>query len=93
MNDKQNLEPTVKQCIGAAAVAKRLGVSRTLVNKWRERYPANSMHPFPCPDVEIDDVPGWSEDRLIEIERWRAGMPGRGTQLRPLPDTSPNPDD
>jgi hypothetical protein len=72
-------------------------VSRHAVSKWRDRYPTDSAHPFPEPDViigsyetgqdgklatEQDDdnvrgVPGWSPDRLPEIEMWRAKLPGR----------------
>jgi hypothetical protein len=48
------------------------------VHKWRSRYPGDSPHPFPEPDVEIDGVPGWRADRLAEIVRWRDGLPGRG---------------
>lgn len=48
------------------------------MHKWRARYPADSAHPFPAPDVEIDGVPGWAASRVAEVERWRAGLPGRG---------------
>jgi hypothetical protein len=65
--------------LGVNGIAERLGVTRHAVDKWRSRYPADSAHPFPDPDVEIDGgVPGWRPERLPEIERWRAGMPGRG---------------
>lgn len=36
------------------------------------------LNPFPEPDVEIDDAPGWRAERLEEIARWRDGLPGRG---------------
>lgn len=55
-------------------------VSRHAVVKWRERYPQDSDHPFPAPDVEVGEepgVPGWSRGRLPEIETWRTGLPGR----------------
>lgn len=71
-------------------------VTRHAVSKWRERYPADSAHPFPTPDVIIGSwavdtstgdlaedgedergVPGWQVERLVEIEAWRANLPGR----------------
>ncbi|QWF80139.1 helix-turn-helix domain-containing protein [Amycolatopsis sp. CA-230715] len=70
-----------RRFIGAATLGERLGVSRSAVNKWRKRYPVDSLHPFPEPDVEIDDVPGWAPERVPEIEQWRAGMPGSGNSL------------
>lgn len=65
--------------LGTAGLAGRLGVSRHAVVKWRARYDERSQHPFPAPDVTVDGVPGWSADRVGEIEQWRAGLPGRGT--------------
>ncbi|GAA1029750.1 MULTISPECIES: hypothetical protein [Amycolatopsis] len=70
----------VRQFIGASGLAERLGVSRSAVNKWRERFPFDSAHPFPAPDVEIDGVPGWLPERVSEVEYWRAGLPGRGNR-------------
>ena len=65
--------------LGVSGLAERLGVTRHAVDKWLKRYPADSAHPFPAPDVEIDGgTPGWLPARLSEIEQWRAGMPGRG---------------
>ncbi|MEV6157248.1 hypothetical protein AB0L53_43595 [Nonomuraea sp. NPDC052129] len=64
--------------LGGIGIAEALGVSRHAVHKWRSRYPSDSTHPFPEPDVEIDGVPGWRADRLAEIVRWRNGLPGRG---------------
>jgi hypothetical protein len=64
--------------LGGVGIAEALGVSRHAVHKWRSRYPGDSPHPFPEPDVEIDGVPGWRADRLEEIVRWRDGLPGRG---------------
>ncbi|MEV5537449.1 hypothetical protein AB0L13_11365 [Saccharopolyspora shandongensis] len=64
--------------LGSSGLAGRLDVSRSALTKWRERYPPGSAHPFPAPDVEIDGVPGWAPDRVPDIERWRAGLPGRG---------------
>jgi len=65
--------------LGVNGLAERLGVTRHAVDKWRSRYPVESTHPFPEPDVEIDGgVPGWLPIRLAEIEQWRADMPGRG---------------
>lgn len=84
--------------LGMTEVGRALAspVSRHAVSKWRERYPAGSAHPFPAPDVTIglaeptDDeqgVPGWSPDRLPEIEKWRAGLPGRtGRPRKPQPE-------
>ena len=64
--------------LGGVGIAEALGVSRHAVHKWRSRYPSDSSHPFPEPDVEIDGVPGWRADRLDEIVQWRHGLPGRG---------------
>jgi hypothetical protein len=66
------------QYVGAVGIAEKLGVSRHAVHKWRARYPAGSSHPFPEPDVEIDGTPGWRPNRLVEVTRWRDGLPGRG---------------
>jgi hypothetical protein len=64
--------------LGVLGVAEALGVSRHAVHKWRSRYPSESAHPFPEPDVEIDGAPGWVADRLDEIVQWRESLPGRG---------------
>lgn len=63
---------------GVLGIAEALGVSRHAVHKWRSRYPSDSAHPFPEPDVEVDGAPGWSARRLDEIVQWRDGLPGRG---------------
>lgn len=67
-----------EQYLGAVGIAEALQVSRHAAHKWRSRYPQESRHPFPEPDVEIDGIPGWRPDRLEEIVQWRAGLPGRG---------------
>lgn len=67
-----------EQFLGVVGVAEALGVTRHAVHKWRSRHPPDSAHPFPEPDVEIDEAPGWRPDRLEEIVQWRAGLPGRG---------------
>lgn len=67
-----------RRYLGVIGLAEALGVSRHAVHKWRGRHPTGSAHPFPEPDVEIDGAPGWAEDRVDEIERWRDGLPGRG---------------
>ncbi len=67
------------QYVGAAAIGAALGVSRHAVHKWRTRYPADSHHPFPVPDVEVDGTPGWRPNRVAEIADWRDGLPGRGS--------------
>ncbi len=64
--------------LGVLGVAESLGVSRHAVHKWRSRYPSDSPHPFPEPDVEIDGAPGWVADRLDDIVQWRESLPGRG---------------
>jgi transposase-like protein len=64
--------------LGVLGIADALGVSRHAVHKWRSRYPKESTHPFPEPDVEIDGAPGWRAERLDEIKQWRNGLPGRG---------------
>jgi hypothetical protein len=65
--------------LGVLGVAEALGVSRHAVHKWRSRYPGDSAHPFPEPDIEVDGAPGWAAARLDEIMQWREGLPGRGT--------------
>ncbi|MEU6715717.1 hypothetical protein ABZ897_29995 [Nonomuraea sp. NPDC046802] len=64
--------------LGVIGVAEALGVTRHAVHKWRTRYPGDSRHPFPEPDVEVDGSPGWRAERLKEIVRWRESLPGRG---------------
>ncbi|GAA5137463.1 hypothetical protein [Pseudonocardia adelaidensis] len=64
--------------LGVLGVAEALGVSRHAVHKWRSRYPGDSAHPFPEPDVEVDGAPGWLAARLDEIVQWRETLPGRG---------------
>jgi hypothetical protein len=64
--------------LGVLGIAEALGVSRHAVHKWRSRYPSDSAHPFPEPDVEIDGAPGWLAARLDEIVQWRETLPGRG---------------
>lgn len=64
--------------LGVVGVADALGVSRHAVHKWRSRYPDDSTHPFPEPDVEIDGTPGWRRDRLPAIVDWHETLPGRG---------------
>ncbi len=81
MTDEQQSSPAVEKYLGAASLAKRLGVSRSAVNKWRERYPQGSAHPFPAPDTDTDGAPGWHPLRLAEIEEWRKKLPGSGKQL------------
>jgi hypothetical protein len=65
--------------LGVLGLAEALGVSRHAVHKWRSRYPSDSTHPFPDPDVEVDGAPGWAAGRLDEIVQWRENLPGRGT--------------
>ncbi len=67
-----------RQYLGVVGVAEALGLGRHAVHKWRARYPADSSHPFPAPDVEIDGAPGWRPDRLRAIAHWRETLPGRG---------------
>ena len=64
--------------LGVVGIGEALGVSRHAVHKWRSRYPSDSAHPFPEPDVEIDGAPGWLAARLDEIVQWRDSLPGRG---------------
>ena len=64
--------------LGVLGVAEALGVSRHAVHKWRSRYPTDSTHPFPEPDVEVDGAPGWATERLDEMVQWRENLPGRG---------------
>lgn len=64
--------------LGALGIAEAMGVTRHAVHKWRTRYPHDSDHPFPEPDVEIDGTPGWLPHRVAEVRQWRDGLPGRG---------------
>jgi transposase-like protein len=64
--------------LGVLGIAEAMDVTRHAVHKWRSRYPNDSDHPFPEPDVEIDGAPGWRAERLEEIVQWRDGLPGRG---------------
>lgn len=64
--------------LGVVGLAEALGVTRHAVHKWRSRYPADSDHPFPEADIEIDGAPGWRPGRVAEVVRWREGLPGRG---------------
>lgn len=64
--------------LGVVDIAEAMGVSRHAVHKWRSRYPADSTHPFPEPDIEVDGTPGWRPDRLPEVAAWREQLPGRG---------------
>ncbi|MEU8251814.1 hypothetical protein [Nonomuraea sp. NPDC048916] len=65
--------------LGVLGIAEAMGVTRHAVHKWRTRYPNDSSHPFPGPDVEVDGAPGWRPDRIDQIVRWRESLPGRGT--------------
>lgn len=67
-----------EQFLGVVGLADALGVTRHAVHKWRSRHPAGSDHAFPEPDIEIDGMPGWRPDRVEDVVRWRAGLPGRG---------------
>jgi hypothetical protein len=64
--------------VGVVGVAEALGVTRHAVHKWRTRYPPESRHPFPEPDIEVDGIPAWRPDRLQAIILWRETLPGRG---------------
>lgn len=64
--------------VGVLGIADAMAVTRHAVHKWRSRYSADSDHPFPAADVDIDGTPGWRPERLDEIVRWRDGLPGRG---------------
>lgn len=64
--------------LGVAGVAEQLGVNRHAVHTWRTRYPTDSAHPFPVPDVEIDGAPGWRASRVTEVMRWREVLRGLG---------------
>jgi predicted DNA-binding transcriptional regulator AlpA len=67
-----------RRYLSMAQVGALLGVGRSAVSKWRERHPPGTDHPFPAPDVEVGDAPGWAPERAEEIRAWRAGLPGRG---------------
>ncbi|SEE90420.1 hypothetical protein [Jiangella alba] len=68
----------VEHYVGVLGVAEAMSVTRHAVHKWRSRYPPDSDHPFPGPDVDVDGSPGWRATRLQEIVQWRDGLPGRG---------------
>jgi hypothetical protein len=69
----------VDRYLGVLGIAEAMGVTRHAVHKWRARHPPDSAHPFPAPDVEIDETPGWRPERLEDMVHWRDGLPGRGT--------------
>lgn len=62
------------QYIGPVQLGEALGVSQFAVPRWRARFPADSNHPFPEPDIEVDGTPGWRPNRLAEVARWRDGL-------------------
>jgi hypothetical protein len=68
----------IRHYLGVQGIAAAMGVSGHAVHKWRARYPDDSRHPFPRPDVDVDGVPGWRPEQLAAIVRWRDGLPGRG---------------
>lgn len=70
--------PNTPRYLGTRELGGELGVSASAVAKWLDRYPPEADHPFPAPDVTVGDSLGWSPERLDEVRRWRAGMPGRG---------------
>lgn len=70
--------PTTPRYLGPSEIGTKFGVSASAVNKWVDRYPPDSDHPFPAPDVAVGDMLGWDKKRLDEIRKWRANMPGRG---------------
>ncbi|GAA1837977.1 hypothetical protein GCM10009836_15990 [Pseudonocardia ailaonensis] len=69
----------IERYVGVLGIAEAMEVTRHAVHKWRSRYPSDSEHPFPAPDVEIDGTPGWRPERMGEIVSWREGLPGRGS--------------
>lgn len=64
------------QYIGPVQLGEALGVSRFAVPRWQARFPADSSHPFPAPDIEVDGTPGWRPNRVTEVSRWRDGLRG-----------------
>lgn len=62
--------------VGPVALGEALGVSRFAVPRWQARFPADSSHPFPAPDIEVDGTPGWRPNRISEVTRWRDGLRG-----------------
>ncbi|MER7079853.1 hypothetical protein SAMN02982929_03095 [Saccharopolyspora kobensis] len=68
---------TAQHYLGVSGLARQLGVPRRDVSKWLGQYPANSEHPFPEPDVEVDGVPGWTLERVPEVELWLSGLSRR----------------
>jgi transposase-like protein len=66
----------IEHYLGVSGLARQLGVTRSDLSKWLSQYPAASEHPFPEPDVEVDDAPGWALERVPEVELWRSRLPG-----------------
>ena len=71
--------------LSGAAIGRRLGYGRHAVATWRDRF-KDTPTPFPAPDVTVGDdegdsrsVPGWAEDRMDEIRRWKDSLPGQGS--------------
>lgn len=54
--------------VGAAEIAKRLGVKRpNVVHDWIRRFPEDAEHPFPAPVTTVSKVRIWN---WHDIERW-----------------------
>lgn len=78
--------------VGRDEVARWLGISLGLLQKWQERYDT-----FPAPDYVITsrkgDIPGWHPTRYDEIVAWpRPNPKNQGWRVPPhtgLPKTEP----
>jgi hypothetical protein len=53
--------------VGVVEIAQRAEVTREAVNKWRERYGAETEHPFPAPAWTVGGRPAWD---WPAVETW-----------------------
>ncbi len=75
---------------GRDEVARWLGISVGLLQKWQERYDT-----FPAPDYVITsrkgEIPGWHPTRQAEVIAWPRPDPhNQGWRVKPHTGLSPN---
>lgn len=76
--------------LAVSDIAGHFNVAANTVHSWRTRYrPGRSLEEtakapnFPQPDVIVGrghPQAGWRQDRMAELEQWRASLPGHGTR-------------
>lgn len=58
---------TSRDPVGRAEIAARCGVRIGTIDRWRQRHPAGSPHPFPDPRWSVSGSPAWN---WPDIARW-----------------------